>query len=114
MKTSWIIGVMMLYLLIFAAEMMVTGGTAFNATQHSQLERLMAPTMTNQSGVVSGAVALVSNAGTYFVTFVSALFLWSPSVWTGYLVWFWLFICLPISIGMVIGVVTILRGTSSS
>ena len=114
MKTSWIIGVMMLYLLIFGIEMMVTEGDAFNVTQQDQLTALMSPAMTNQSGVVSGAVAFVANIGTYFATFVSALFLWSPSVWTGYLIWFWLFFCLPISVGMIVGVVTILRGGASS
>ena len=80
MKTSWVIGVIMFYLLIFGIEMMVTDGTAFSANETQRLNVLMGPTMTNQSGATSALVSLAKNVGTYFVTFLNAIFP-KPTSW---------------------------------
>ena len=113
MKHSWVMGVVLLYLLILGVEMMVTEGTAFSSAAESQIEGLLSPSMTNQSGAVTSIISLASQAGTYFMTFVNAVFLWSPSVWTGYLVWVWFYLCVPITVTMIIGVIIVLRGSSS-
>lgn len=110
MKTSWIIGVITIYLIIMAAELMATNGTAFSASTSENLTTLMSPTMANYSSSTSAFASIVTNVGTYVMTFLQAMFLWSPTIFSGYWIWFWLFICLPVSIGMVLSVVQILRG----
>ncbi len=86
----------------------------FNPSSGNPLSTLMAPTMTNISGQVSAAVTIITNIGNYCVAFLGALFLWSPTIWSGYFVWIWFLVCLPISIGMVFSVITILRGVHAS
>lgn len=113
MKHSWVWGVIAFYLLILGIEMMVTGGSAFSSTGQSNLEAMMSPTLTNQSGVVAAVWSTATQVASYFITFIQAIFLWSPSIFTGYLVWLWVYICLPTTITMIIGIIIVLRGGSS-
>lgn len=112
MKQSWIIGTIMLWLLIFTSELMATGGTAFS--HQSALNSLASPAFVNQSGVVSAATSIFVGIGSFLVSFVEAIFLWSPTVFAGHWIWAWEFICLPISISFVIVILTIVRGVHSS
>lgn len=113
MKTSWIIGIVTLYLIIFAVEMMVTKGTAFSSGVNGQLNSMMGISMANYSNSNTAFVSLIINAGTYIMTFINVVFLWSPTVFAGYGIWFWQFICLPVSIGTVISMVQVIRGVRS-
>ena len=113
MKHSWVMGVVMLYLLVLGVEMMVTGGTAFSSEGQGYLDSLVSPAMSNQSGALTSIVSLAIQVGTYFETFIKAVFLWSPSVWTGYLIWVWFYMCVPLTIAMIIGIIIVLRGSSS-
>ncbi len=114
MKTSWIIGVVMMYILILSVELVVTGGTAFGTTAQGNLNGLTSNTMTNYSSGTSAFTAIFSQAGSYFMTFLNAVMLWSPTLFSGYYVYFWLFFCLPIDIGMVMSIAQVARGVHAS
>lgn len=111
MKTSWVIGVFVFYLLIFAAEMMVTGGS-FGPTTTSGA--LVSPSIASSSNSVSQWFTVMASGFNYFISFIGVLFLYSPSVFPGNYVWMWWFICLPVDVGMIFGIVTMLRGSASS
>lgn len=112
MKQSWVIGIVTIWTLIFTAELMVTGGTAF--TRSSALNTLASPAFVNAAGSTSALSSVINGIGTFFVSFISVIFLWSPTVFAGNWIWFWQFICLPISISFIVVIATILRGVRGS
>ncbi len=122
MKTSWIIGCVMMYLLIFFLELFATGGHVFSTTTSSNMTNmattnqasLMAPTFAESTNVFTGAWAVVTGVAPYLKIILQMLFLWMPTVFAGYLVWFWWFICFPIDCGMVVSIVFIARGVHSA
>ena len=113
MKSSWIVGVVMFYLLILGLEMMVTDGTLFSNAVTRNAGTLMQPEIAASGNIVTQAWAVLSNVGEYLKAVVEILFLWSPSVFAGYMIWVYWFICFPISCAMVYGVVSLIRGVGS-
>ncbi len=114
MKTSWIIGVFMFYMLIVGIAMMVASTNTPDSDVMSIIDTLIRPSIVNQAGSASAFVSFVRDIGTYFMAFLGALFLYFPSVWQGHLIWFYYFVCIPVSVGMVLSIVTILRGVHAS
>jgi hypothetical protein len=112
----------MIYLLIFACEMFATGGTVFGAKTSSGIENvvttnqtaLMAPTLQDSTNVFTGAWAAITGVAFYLKVLLGVMFLWAPTVFTGYLIWFWWFICFPIDCGLVASIVFIVRGVHSA
>lgn len=122
MKTSWIIGVMMAYLVIFAVEMFLTGGTSFGATTSSGIvntatanqSTLMFPELQESTNIFTAAWATLTGLGVYLKLVLQMLVLWSPTLFTGNLLWFWWFVCFPVDVGMVIGLIFVVRGVHSA
>ncbi len=121
MKTSWIIGVVMLYLLIFACEVFVTGGTTLAGTTSSGVTNivtdnstsLMSPNLQESTNAFTSAWAIATGVARYLSLIIQVLFLWCPTVFSGYMIWFWWFICFPVDCGMIFSIVTIIRGGHS-
>jgi hypothetical protein len=111
MKQSWIMGVFMFYLVIFGLETIVTGGTVFSNNLTSSAGTLIQPSVIGSGNIAAQTWAIMSNIGGYIAAFVAAVFLWSPTVFSGYMVWAYWFICFPIACGMIYGVVSLIRGT---
>ena len=80
MKTSWMIGVIMLWLLIFISEGMVTGVTIFNP---ATLNPALNMTILNGSNQVSTVFTIVTNLGGYIQGLFQILFLYQPSIFAG-------------------------------
>jgi hypothetical protein len=114
MKTSWIIGIMMMYLIIMGLEMWATGGTTFSNNVTTNQSTLTQPSMTESSNIFTGAWAVMTGVATYIVSWLGIFVLWSPTVFSGYLIWLWWGICFPVDVGMVFGVVGIVRGVHSA
>ncbi len=117
MKSSWILAIVMLYLVIFGAELMVTGGSSFSNSLTTNQSTLMSPDVSNIAGTSSNEVSFVKNLGYYFnlfVSFAGIFALWQPTVFSGLFLWFWWFICFPIDLMMVFAVVSMLRGVHSA
>lgn len=111
-KQSWIITAMMLWVLIFCCEMMVTNGTAFDPKVNGNtINELMSPSMTNMAGSQSNLLTFVTNIGNYLYGFISIIFLWSPTVFAGYAIYLWFILCMPIGVSFAIGIVMFLRGS---
>lgn len=120
MKTSWIIGLVMAWLLIFALEMFATGGTSFASTSSGirniateNQTALLAPTLQQSTSVFTGAWATITGVADYLRVILNIIFLWCPTVFYGYLLWVWWFICFPVGCGFAASLVFIVRGVHS-
>ena len=113
MKTSWIIGVAMMWLFILFCETLVTANPIFNPAGGA-VSALLSVSISNSSGALAATLTFIGNLGNYFLAFFQLVTLYQPTVFSGSYFYLWLFLCLPIDIGMVFGVVTILRGVHSS
>jgi hypothetical protein len=111
MKTSWVIGLIMLWLLIFTSEMMVTGASVFNPTDLNAVNNV---TIQNGSNIVSTAWTVFTNLGTYAKGILKVILLYEPSVFAGNYIWFWYLVCLPIDIGILFSIVSVFRGVHAS
>ena len=114
MKSSWVMGIVMMYLLILALEMMVTGGSVFASIPSSNQSIFMQPDISSSGGVIADLWTIITNVGRYLKVFAEILVLWAPTVFSGYLLWIWWFICFPIDCMMVFAIVTIARGVHSA
>jgi hypothetical protein len=113
MRTGWIIGVMMFYLVILGLELMATGGTIFSNAVTNAAGTLLQPEIASSSNIVTQAWSVLANIGAYASAIVSVVLLWSPTVFAGYMIWFYWFICFPVACAMIYGVVTLIRGGGS-
>jgi hypothetical protein len=124
MKTSWIMGIMMVYLLILSLEMIATGGTVLGASASYQVDsanytfaqgagKLVAPEISNSSNVIAQAWSAISNIGPYLNIAIAILLLWSPTLFAGNMIWVWWFVCFPTCVGMVFSIISIARGVPS-
>jgi hypothetical protein len=77
----------------------------------SNLYTLGTPSGTNFFGNIVSNVVAVWN---YMLVFIKMVFLWNGTLWQGNWLWFYYVICLPVVIGMVFSIVTILRGVHDS
>jgi uncharacterized membrane protein len=109
MKTSLIIGVVQLYLVIVFCEMVVTGASIFAPALTSQQGVLSSPTMASSS-----IATFITNAGQFLAALIPALLLYSPTVFSGNMAWVWWFTCFPIDVGIVASIIWIVRGVQSS
>lgn len=110
MRTGWIIGVVVFYLIILAMEMWLTGGTVFENVVTSNAGTLIQPNIVSSGSLFGQVWAILSNIGGYIAAVVKIVFLWSPTVFVGYMLWVYWFVCFPIACAMIYGVVTLLRG----
>jgi hypothetical protein len=63
---------------------------------------------------VQAAYSFVSDVWTWFKRIIQICVLWYPSVWQGDAIYVYWFLCIPVTIGMVLSFVTVLRGVHSS
>lgn len=111
MKTSWIIFIGMVYLAILYFSGIMEQTNNINSSVASNFMALNTPSGTNFMGVLATDIVNVWN---YLLHFFPMLFLWNPSIWTGYWLYFYYIFCIPICIGMVMSIVFILRGVHNS
>ena len=102
MKSSWWLGIIMAYMVILGWELVVTGGTSF-----SQNNFIAQQTTLSSIPILGDVISYVSTIG-------QALLLYSPSIFQGYMLWVWWFVCFPLDVMMVVGIVVVARGGSSS
>lgn len=112
----------MAWALIFLLEMMATGGTVFSATTSSNMTNpiannstlLMSPTLAESTNIFTAAWAVTTGVANYLKIVIQIIFLWCPTVFSGYMLWFWWLICFPVDVGIVFSIVSIVRGVHSA
>lgn len=115
------IAAIMIWFTIFGLEIMATGGSTFASTGSginnpvaANSSILQAPTIVESTNIFTAAWAVITGVAAYFKMWIQVLFLWCPTVFSGYLLWVYWFICFPFCCGIIFGIVTMLRGVHSS
>ena len=114
MKQSWVVGVISLYLFVMLCHLFIAQQMSYDGTLWTGMKDLYTPTMINFSGSETALSTVMKGVGSYLVIFIEFLFNYSPIIWTGNLFYIYLLIILPINIGMIFAIMTIVRGTGSS
>jgi len=102
MKSSWWLGIFMGYIVVLVVETLATGGSIYSSNLQWISE------WTRNIPIVGGMLAIIGSVTSVFL-------LWSPTIFASdwmLLVW-WMF-CFPLDVMMVVGVLIIIRGGSSS
>ncbi len=86
------------------------GGTSFSQGSISLLQGAFQFTTIDHSNIITIATSFVSNILPAITGLLSIIFLWFPTVWEGYFIWFWYLICVPLGAGMCWAIMIILRG----
>ncbi len=125
MKISWVQGVIMLYLLILGCELMANtgGGGVYSGNVSGEFRNvvtenqstLIEPAYSSGSsgGVISNIWTVATNIGPVLATIAGFLVLWSPTVFSGNLLWAWWFICFPTDVAMIFAILAMVRGVHS-
>ena len=108
MRMGIVVSLVMWWLTVFALEMMLTNGTLLDPKVNGALESMMGPSLNNYSGAT-----LFTNGAALFVTIINAIFLWSPTVFAGDLVWLWVLISVPFTVAAIYSIVSMLRGVAT-
>jgi len=119
MKTSWIIGIVSLWFVLWILSSIAAQANLITSTQVGQVQTLAQPTGTDVSTfggstTIGQAYSLITNVWAYIFGFLQMLFLWFPTLWVGTWLWFYYVVCLPISIALIISIVFIFRGVHSA
>jgi hypothetical protein len=110
MKTSWIVFTVMMWITITYFASVVEQVNLLSVSALGNAQTLIQPTGTDFG---LGLTSLITNVWTYMKVFISFIFLWYPSIWTGNWVWVYYFVFLDIAVAIVFSLVTILRGVHS-
>lgn len=114
MPLRWIAGHLMFYFLVLFLEMWLTGATSLQGTALAQVQHLMQPALTTDVDVITNIANTLAGCGAGLVLFVNSLFCWSDAVWQGYVFYFWLFLIVPESVALQVGLLFAIRGTPCS
>jgi hypothetical protein len=110
-KTSWIIFIIFAYIAIFYFAGVAEYASLMDSKYIAGLQALGQP---HGSNWLLQAVAQIDEIWTYIKSFIQMVFLWNGTLWSGSWYYFYLFVCLPVCIGVVMSIVFILRGVHSS
>jgi hypothetical protein len=126
MRNAWVIGIVALWIILtllsnvaekeaLMGQVDPTTITADNPTGDTQvgtLDRLMGADFTSVA-TNGNPLTIISAIGKYFINLMRIVFLYYPVIWqgAGLIIYFVLF--MPISIGFVVALITIIRGVPS-
>ncbi len=115
MKLSLIQGAVMMWILVFITEMIVTEGTLFGPLLYTNpLNSLFSIDITNFSTIVTAFATFIGGFGIWLKNFFGIIFLWSPSVWTGDFIWIWYILFVTQGVAILFGIISLIRGVHSS
>lgn len=118
MKTSFIIAWACLFISCIMFNSIVELNTGMDNTQMNWLNNIIHPTgvesAINDWGVIGEIAGFVTMVWSYFVTLISMIMLYFPSMWNGVWLWVYFVVFLPVSIGFIVSIVIILKGGNNT
>ena len=108
MKSSWISGIVTLYLIILGCAFMAEGGTtgdAFSSIATDNASVFIRPSYSSFDELVS-----FKEAGEFLKNWGQMLMLYSPTVFDGQMIWFYWFFCFPVACAMIFTIFAIVFG----
>ena len=115
MKQSWVVGIMMIYVILQGWTMIlqvdaVGASSVWATTQSLWYMNLTQLVGSSVSAIWSPALTVIS----VFASFLGAIVLYYPAIFNGTFLWFWWAVCLPVAVGFIISLVSIIRGVHTS
>ena len=114
MKTSWLIGCLILWLAIFLMSGVVSNTTTMSGSDVGVFESIFHLVGANSSETTLNVVTVLTDIWIVIKGIAYILLLWFPTLWTGYWVWFWYLVCLPVCLGVAFSIISMVRGVGSS
>lgn len=116
MKQSWVVGIIMIYVILQGLTMVVQTSTTGESSVWSILHNMYAVNLT-QNVVISAVSSIFAAAGVVlaiFATLLQMIFLYYPALFSGVYLWFWFVVCFPIACGFVVSIVSVIRGVPAA
>jgi hypothetical protein len=104
-------GIVMLYIGLLYLSLIAEQNASVNSSSMNLFNQLLTPTGTDFSNPLAATVSLATDVWQYFKLVFQIVFLWFPDLWVGNWIWFYLFVCFPITVMMAVTFITILRGS---
>jgi hypothetical protein len=115
LKQSWIVGIVMIYVVLQGWTMVLQNSSTGDSQVWSSLNNVWYMNLTQLVGsTVSAIWAPALTVIAVFMSFISIIALYYPAIFTGTFIWFWWVVCLPIAVSFIISIITIIRGVHSS
>lgn len=118
MKTSWIIGIVSLWVVCYILCSVIENTNLFTSEQTGMIQSMLQPEGTEITSIenassIGQAYSLITNVWSYLISVIKVIFLWFPDLWSGNWIWFYYCFIAPLSIGLIVSIVFILRGVQS-
>lgn len=105
----------MLYVILQGITMVIQTSTTGDAIAWNYLNNVWYMNLTQLVGsTVSAIWAPALTVISVFMSFMSIITMYYPAIFHDVWLWFWFIICLPISVGFIISIVSIIRGVHTS
>jgi hypothetical protein len=114
MKQSYVIGIVMLWVMALWLCCVAENNNIIGNEQTNLISVLLTPQGTDFSNPITAVTSIITDVWQYMKVFLQMAVLWFPDLWHGNWIWVWYVICLPLAIGMIFSIVTILRGVHNS
>jgi len=118
LKQSWVVGIVMLYVILQGLTMVVQASTTGDSSVWGLLDGVfkynLSQVQGSTSSIISGLWVPAQVGISVLMSFMGIILLYYPALFHGYYIWFWFIVCLPISVGFVISIVTLIRGVAST
>lgn len=111
MKSSWLAGIVLLYVGLLFLSMVAENNSAIGASDINLFNGILNPQGTDFSNPLVATYSLMTDVWQYVKLFIQIVFLWFPDLWTGSWIWFYYFVAFPISAMMIFSFISLLRGS---
>ena len=116
MKQSWVVGIVMLYVMLQAINMIVQASTTVDGTMWSVFDSMWR--MEYSQNIVASAVSsFFAPAGMAIAVLTAlgkAVLMLYPAIFTGTYIWVWWILCFGVAVSFIVTIVLTVRGVSST
>lgn len=113
MKQSWIIAIVSLWIILTLLSNVAESTALMGTGEATTLQTLMTPFASDHTGIVDIGVSFITNVWNYFKLFIQVALLYYPTLWAGSAIFIYFILFMPVGIGFVVSIITILRGSSA-
>jgi hypothetical protein len=110
--SKWVVGIVMFYVGLLFLSLVAEQSSSATSADTNLFNGLLQPIATDYSNPAVAIQSLWTDAWQYVKIFFNIVFLWFPDLWVGNWIWFYFFVCFPITVMMIFSIMSMLRGTT--
>lgn len=118
MKQSWVVGIVMIYVILQGLTMVAQADTTGDSSIWGVLDSVFKYNLSQVQGSGTSLISSLWVPAQVGIAVLMALgniiLLYYPALFSGSYIWFWFIVCLPIAVGFVFTIVTLVRGVPST